>query len=72
MPRTRRRRANDRRRDAEQRRIASEALTRARSSKEQPGRYVQAVLRPRVGEVVAAKDGGQFEVEEDGSLRRLA
>jgi hypothetical protein len=71
MPRTRRRRANDRRREAEQRRIAAEALDRARRvEKEDLGRYVKAVYRSRAGETIHARDGRAYIVQSDGSLVR--
>jgi len=72
MPRSRRRRANDRRRDADQRRIAAEALEKTRQvEKADLERYVKSVYRARAGEVVAARDGRQYQVQEDGSLKRL-
>jgi hypothetical protein len=71
MPRTRRRRANDRRREADQRRIAAEALERVRQvEKEKLGRYVKAVYRSRAGETVVSHDGRTYTVQHDGSLVR--
>ena len=72
MPRSRRRRANDRRRDADQRRIAAEALEKTRQvEKADLERYVKSVYRARAGEVVASRDGRKYQVQEDGSLKRL-
>lgn len=71
MPRTRRRRANDRRREAEQRRIAAEALARPKQiEKTNQDRYVKSVFRARAGEVIEVGDGRAYEVEHDGSLVR--
>jgi hypothetical protein len=71
MPRSRRRRKNDRSRDVVQRRIAAEALERAREADSKNlDRYVKAVYRPRAGETVMSKDGKSYLVQEDGSLRR--
>ncbi len=72
MPRSRRRRVNDRRREAEQRLIAREALQRQREAeKENLDRYVRSVYRNRAGEVVRSHDGRMYQVQEDGSLRRI-
>jgi hypothetical protein len=73
MPRTRRRRANDRRREAEQRRIAAEALQRAKQvEKGNLERYVRSVFQSRAGEVVKSGDGREYQVQDDGSLRKFA
>jgi flavin-dependent dehydrogenase len=70
MPRTRRRRANDRRREADQRRIAAEALTHAKQvEKENLERYVKAVYQNHAGEVVRSRNGRAYQVQDDGSLR---
>jgi hypothetical protein len=72
MPRSRRRRVNDRRREAEQRLAARAVLEKARlEEREKLGRYVKSVLRTRAGEVVQSHDGHRYQVQEDGSLRRI-
>ena len=72
MPRSRRRRLNDRRRDADQRRIASEALEHSRQvEKDNLDRYLRSVYRNRAGETVTARDGKKYLVQDDGSLRPL-
>jgi len=71
MPRSHRRRVNDRRREAEQRRIAAEALEKVRQvEKDNVGRYVKSVFRSRVGEMVRSHDGRSYIVQTDGSLVR--
>ena len=71
MPRSRRRRKNDRRREVEQRRIAAEALLKPKEAEGKMGRYVKAVFRPHAGEVLETPDGRSYEVEDDGSLERF-
>lgn len=72
MPRSRRRRKNDRRREAEQRLAARMVLQRQREAeKAKLERYVKAVLRPKAGEEIATHDGRKYLVETDGSLRRI-
>ncbi len=71
MPRSRRRRVNDRRRDAEQRRIAAEALAKAKKEREGVDRYVRSVFANRAGEVVKSHDGHRYQVQGDGSLVKI-
>lgn len=72
MARSRRRRANDRRRDAEQRQIAAEALRRLkeRGTQESLDRYVRSALAHKAGEIVVDKEGQEFIIAGDGSLVR--
>ncbi len=73
MPKSRRRRVNDRRRQAEQRVLARQALDRRRETeKNKLDRYVRSVFQSHVGEVVESHDGRRYQVQEDGSLRRVA
>lgn len=69
MPRSRRRRQNDRRREAEQRRIAQEAIERA---KHEPvlGRYERAITRAKAGEIIEAP-AGKLAVQNDGSMKKI-
>ena len=67
MPRSHRRRQHDRRREAEQRRIAREAIEKAREQPPKLPRYVKAVTRTHSGEVTGQE--GQFVIEDDGSLK---
>ena len=73
MPRSHRRRKNDRSRTVVQRQIAKEALMRGEGV---PGhterRYVRAVLQPHAGEIIEDGRGRKFEVQEDGSARLVA
>ncbi len=71
MPRSRRRRVNDRRREAEQRRLAQETFQRAREAEGHLNRGVKAVLRAHAGEVMETRDGRAYLIEDDGSARRL-
>jgi hypothetical protein len=72
MPRSRRRRVNDRRREAEQRLAARRVLAEARLlEKQKTERYVRAVLKTRAGEVVRSSDGRSYVVLDDGSFRRM-
>lgn len=72
MPRSRRRRVNDRRRAHEQKAIAQRTLLHAREiEKDRLERGVKAVFRPRAGEVVEGQGGRQYLVEDDGSLERV-
>jgi hypothetical protein len=34
-------------------------------------RYVRSVFRARAGEVVQSRDGRKYQVQSDGSLRRI-
>lgn len=69
MPRSRRRRVNDRRREADQRRIAAEALRKSSQvEKVNRDRYVRSVFKARAGEVVEGHDGREYVVREDGGL----
>lgn len=72
MPRSRRRRERDRRREADQRLAAKLVFQETRKAEKlKLGRYVRSVFRNRVGEVVEAKDGQKYQVQDDGSLRRV-
>lgn len=72
MPRSRRRRVNDRRREAEQRLAARAAFQAAREEERKKlGRYVKSVYRSRAGEVLTSRDGRKYQVQEDGSLVRV-
>ncbi len=70
MPRSRRRRVNDRRRESEQRAAARDALLRADRQRVEMERYTRAVLRAREGEVVTnPRTGKSYVVQRDGSLK---
>ncbi len=72
MPRSRRRRQRDRSRGAEQRLAAKLAFQEARkASGLKLGRYVRSVFRDRAGEVIESRDGQKYQVQDDGSLRRV-
>jgi hypothetical protein len=71
MPRSRRRRANDRSREARQREAARQAFTKIREAEHaNTSRYVRSVLRHRVGEIVPLPDG-HYEVQSDGSFKKV-
>ncbi len=72
MPRSRRRRANDRRRESEQRLAARLVFESERIEREKLGRYIKSVMRTRAGEVVIARNGRRYQVQQDGSLRLYA
>ena len=72
MPRSRRRRQRDRRREADQRLAAKLVFQEARSAEKiKLDRYVRSIFRTRAGEVVQSKDGQKYQVQNDGSLRRV-
>jgi len=70
MPRSRRRRVNDRRREADQRLAARQVFIKLKKEQnERLGRYVKSVFKSHVGEVVTSHDGKKYQVQDDGSLR---
>lgn len=72
MPRSRRRRAKDRRQEAEQRLAARQVFeAHRRADHQRLGRYVKAVLAPKAGETIEARDGNVYQVQDDGSVRRV-
>lgn len=72
MPRSRRRRANDRRRAHEQKVLAAETLRKAREVESHHlSRGVKSVFRHHAGEVIEAPGDRRYLVEEDGSLERV-
>lgn len=63
---------NDRRREAQQRLVAHAALQRQREAeKAKLDRYVKAVFKSHAGEVLHSRDGRRYQVQDDGSLRRV-
>ena len=69
MPRSRRRRQRDRRREAEQRLAAKLVFQETRETKKRElGRYVRSIFRNRAGEIVKSRDGRRYQVQDDGSL----
>ncbi len=72
MPRSRRRRQRDRRREADQRLAAKLVFQEGRKTQRiKLDRYVRSVFRSRAGEVMQSKDGQKYQVQKDGSIRRV-
>ena len=71
MPRSRRRRQRDRRRESEQRLAAKLVFQDRKAEHAKLGRYLRSVFRTRAGEVVESKDGRKYQVQDDGSLRHV-